>query len=96
MESLELRVWTVATRGRRTRPGDPRQLRAELRGTYDCYTETGVERVWIEERADGWDSEPTTEAVMLTHARNGDEDAAELLASDLLHWALEAWTPADA
>ena len=82
-ESLELRAWTVR------RNGESRQLRAELVGTFVVDNGFGQTRVAIAERADGWTSEPNAESQLLTAARNGDEDAAFELASDLLNWALD-------
>jgi hypothetical protein len=93
MESLELRVWTARTRYGRRQAGDPRQLRAEVRGTFDVFTEYGVERVWIEQRESAWTSEDSDAARRLAAARDGDEDAAEALAGDLVNWALEDWAP---
>ena len=97
LESIELRIWTAPNRttiGRRL-ASDPRRLVVEVAGTFDVARPIGIERVAIRERAGAWTSETDEFARLLTEARRGGADAAELVAEQLVEWALEDWSPAD-
>jgi hypothetical protein len=95
LEMLELRVWTARSRYGRRHADEPRRIKAELTGWFDVDNgETGPERVAIREAIQGWDPSVIREERLVVAARNGDAEAAEQLAGELLEWALEDWVRA--
>jgi len=97
LEMIELAVWTVSTDHETGR----RRLAARATGSYDVYCGSGHEhRVRIDQRIEHFvrtSAQPVhdpcaVDAESIAHARDGDANAAWVLAHDLVELVLWDWS----
>jgi hypothetical protein len=93
MEMIRLDIWTDRSEPCTDR-GPTRRLKVRVVGQYDVYCGMGnLHRIDIKAQDMVWDSEPGSYTQDFILARDGDQDAAERIATSLIEWEyLEDWT----